>query len=458
VAEKKIKKSRACTVIAIPAMKLRSLIATTLVLLALVGILYWSAHRKPSDEAASRPADAPSILKLDESAISRLEIKRKQADPIVLSKDSGSWRILEPKPLMADPTAVSAVVSSLSSLNSERLVEDKATDLNRYGLDQPGVEVDITEKDHKAQKLLVGDDTPTGSAVYVMLGGDPRVFTIASYGKTSIDKSLNDLRDKRLLTVSPDRVSRMELVRRHQTIEFGRNKDEWQILQPQPLLADSVEVSELLRKLTDARMDLSGSSADLKAIEAAFARATPVATAKLTNESGTQELQIRQSQNDYYAKSSAVEGTYKVDADLGRSVDKGWEDFRNKKLFDFGYNDPEKIEMHSGLRAYFLSRSGSDWWSNGKKQDSASMQAFISKLRDLTARRFVASGFTNPGLEIVVTSEKGKRVEKISIAKSGGSSIAKRENEAALYELDNSALEELPKAADEIKPAVAGGR
>ena len=85
-----------------------------------------------------------------------------------------------------------------------------------------------------------------------MLAGDPRVFTMASYTRTSIDKSLNDLRDKRLLTVNPDKSA--ELTRRkNQDIEFGRNKDEWQILKPKPLRADSFEVGDLVRKLAEAR-------------------------------------------------------------------------------------------------------------------------------------------------------------------------------------------------------------
>jgi len=54
--------------------------------------------------------------------------------------------------------------------------------LKTYGLDQPAFEVDITAKD-KTQKLLIGDETPAGSAVYAMLAGDPRIFTMASYHK-----------------------------------------------------------------------------------------------------------------------------------------------------------------------------------------------------------------------------------------------------------------------------------
>jgi Domain of unknown function (DUF4340) len=437
-------------------MKIRSLIVAAFVLLVLIGTLYWSEHRKPAEETAKTSADTPpTILKLDEAAITKLELKKRDAQPIVLIKtDAGTWQITQPKPFNADQSTVAGTISTLSSLNSERLVEDKASNLKTYGLDQPAFEVDITAKD-KTHKLLIGDETPAGSAVYAMLAGDPRVFTMASYHKTSIDKSLNDLRDKRLLTSSADKVSRLELIRNNQTIEFGRNKDEWQILKPKPLRADSVQVGELVTKLTDARMDLSGSDKELTESASAFARATPVATAKVTDQLGTQELQVRKNKDTYYAKSSVIEGAYKVDSTLGQALDKGLDDFRNKKLFDFGFNEPSKIEVHNGPKAYFLTKGGADWWSNGKKMDVRSAQDFISKLRDLTADKFVESGFANPLIDITVTSDDGKRVEKVYIAKSGDSYIARRDNEPPLYQLQSSSIDALEKSADEIKPATA---
>jgi hypothetical protein len=441
-------------------MKIRSLILAAFVLLVLIGTLYWSEHRKPTDNTAKASVEAsPPILKLDEAAITKLGLKKKGAEPIALVKNnSGAWQITQPKPLNADQSTVSSTISTLSSLNSERVIEDKASGLKQYGLDQPALEVDIAEKDNKAQKLLIGDETPAGSAVYAMLAGDPRVFTMASYHKTSIDKSLNDLRDKRLLTVSADKVSRLELIRKNQEIEFGRNKDEWQILKPKPLRADSVQVGELVGKLADARMDLSESDNDSKEAASAFARATPVATAKVTDQSGTQEVQIRKDKDTYYAKSSVVEGAYKVESSLGQALDKGLDDFRNKKLFDFGYSEPGKIELHNGSTAYFLSKGGPDWWSNGKKMDPESVQDLISKLRDLAASKFVDSGFANPAIEVTVTSDDGKRVEKVSIAKSGSGYIAKRENEPTLYQLDPSSVDRLQKAADDLKPAAAPGK
>ena len=436
-------------------MKLHGLAIAAFVLAVLTWFLYWSDRHKPAVETSKLSADtAPAILKLDQNSITKLELKKKDADPVVLSKSgSGDWQITAPKPFRADQSAVTGIVSTVSSLNSERVVEDKASNLQNFGLDQPAIEIDATAKD-KTQKLLLGTDTPAGGAVYAMLAGDPRLFTVSSYTKTSLDKRVNDLRDKRLLPVDADKVSQIEVIRKNLNLQFGRNKDSWQILKPKPMRADSVQVGDLVRDLTNAKMDLS--TADPKQEASEFAHAAPVATAKLTDESGTQQLQVRKAKDNYYAKSSAVEGAYKVDSGLGKTLEKNVDDFRDKKIFDFGYNTPNKIELHNADKAYFLTKGTGgfdDWWSNGKKMDGANVESIVSDLRDLTATSFPASGFSNPTISISVISQDGKHTEKVQIAKSGDRYIAQRENDPALYELSAASVDGLLKAAQNLKPA-----
>jgi hypothetical protein len=50
-----------------------------------------------------------------------------------------------------------------------------------------------------------------------------------------------------------------------------------------------------------------------------------------------------------------------------------------------------------------------------------------------------------------VTSNDGKRVEKVSIWKQGASYQARREGEPAVYELDAKAAEDVQKAAGDVK-------
>ena len=83
------------------------------------------------------------------------------------------------------------------------------------------------------------------------------------------------------------------------------------------------------------------------------------------------------------------------------------------------------------------------------------MSTLVSDIRDLTATKFPDSGFTTSTLDVTVTSDTGKRVEKVLIAKNGDRYIAKRENEPALYEVSASAITDLQKAAADVKPAPA---
>lgn len=437
-------------------MKLNGLLISAVVLLALVGGLYWSNHRKPPEPAKSDTP--PKILTLTEADITKIDLKKKGGTEVLLAKNAaGKWEMSQPEKLPVDQEAASSMVSTLASLSSDRLVEEKGADLSQYGLNAPSLTVDITKKDGKTQQLLIGDDTPTGSGAFAKLENDPRIFTVATYSKTSIDKGPKDLRDKRLLTVETDKISRLELnvqaKGKAQDVEFGRDKDSWQILKPKPLRADGLQVEELTRKLKDAKMDTSVSDEDAKKAASSFASGTPVATVKVTDPSGTQELQVRKNKDDYYAKSSAVTGFFKVANDLGTGLDKTLDDFRNKKLFDFGFSEPTKIEMHDGSKAYLFTKSGEDWNANGKKMDSTSVQSFLDKLRDLSASKFADTGFTTQAIDITVTSNEGKRVEKVLISKNGDKYFAKRENEPAIYELESKTVDDLQKAATDVKPA-----
>jgi uncharacterized protein DUF4340 len=435
-------------------MKGRGLLAAAIVLAALAETLYWSNHRKPSPSATASAAETSTkILDVKPADVTGIQISKAGSEKLTLAKnDAGKWQITAPKPCKADQDSVSSLLSTLSPLDSDRVVEEKASDLGAYGLAQPKLELTITDKNKKSEELLLGDDTPTSSGAYAAVKGDPRVFIIATYHKSSLDKTANDLRDKRLLTFDSEKLSRVELTAKKTSIEFGRNKDQWQILKPKPLRADQSAVEDLVRSLGDAKMELSATD-DEKKNASAFNSGTTVASAKITDVAGTQELQIRKNKDDYYAKSSSVAGVYKVLSSVGTSMGKGLDDFRNKKLFDFGFVDPEKIEIHDGGKNTFLTRSGSDWWSNGVKMDEGNVSTLVADIRALSAAKFPDSGFNTSSIELTVTSDSGKRVEKVLIAKNGDSYIAKRESEPALYELSATAIKDLQDAAAGLKPA-----
>jgi len=90
-----------------------------------------------------------------------------------------------------------------------------------------------------------------------------------------------------------------------------------------------------------------------------------------------------------------------------------------------------------------------------KPMDPVGVQSLIDRFRDLSATKFVDAGFTTSAIEISVATKDSKNPEKVSISKSGDKYIARREGEPALYELDPKAVDDLVKAATDIKEAPA---
>jgi hypothetical protein len=223
-------------------------------------------------------------------------------------------------------------------------------------------------------------------------------------------------------------------------------------VEPRPLRADSGQVDVLLGKLRDAKMDLSASTE-----EAAkqFAAATTVALALVTDSSGAQAMEVRKGKdNNYYARSSTGPSVYKIAADAAEGLNKGLDDFRNKKLFDFDFSDPTKLDIKNGTAApVTYLKSGDKWLAGPKSLDNASVQNLIDKLRDLTASKFVEQGTGQPVFEAGVTSNNGKRNERVIVSKQGDKYLAQREGEPSIYELDAKSVDDLERAATDVKEA-----
>jgi len=423
------------------------------VLLAVLGGAIWYSNKKQAQKEKAPSDTSPKIVSIPDDRFREIHLLKAGAEPIVLSRDSGKWAMTAPQPLPADPDASASLVSALTSVSADKTIDDNPTDLASYGLANPALQAQVFEKGGKQVDLAIGDDTPTNSGAYAKVSGDRRVYTVASYIKTSLDKTVNDLRDKRLLIFDSNRLTRVKLAGKGPAIVFGKNAgNEWGIVEPRPLRADSGQVETLVGKLRDAKMDLG-----VAPEEAAkkFAAAAVVALAVVTDSSGSQAIEVRKDKdNNYYARSSAVAGVYKVAADTGEGLNKGLDDFRNKKLFDFGFANPRMLEIKNGAGTPVTYTNTGDKWTAGPKNiDNSSVQNLIDKLRDLTAPKFVEQGGGQPVFEASVESKGSAKIERVIVSKQGDKYSAQREGEPSIYELDARSVEDLEKAAADVKEA-----
>ena len=435
-------------------MQFRGLLVGLGVLALLGGGVYWSNKSKETEKTAE-PKDAPAkMLTLQESDIAQLEFRKRGMPPTIVKRTGdGKWAITEPKPLGADSDAINAVTGVLANFNSESVSPSAPSDLNPYGLKDPLFTLNIVRKNGQQVAVQLGDNVPVTGSVFAKVSISPLVYTVGSTNRATLDKTWRELRDKRLLTIESDKLSRVELISAGKAIEFGKNhSNEWQILKPGVYRADTWGVEELVRKLKDAKLDAAAPEADVAKAAGLFAIAAPVALARLTDANGTQQLEIRKSFDKeplYYAKSSTVEGVYKVPADLATAAAKGMADFRNKKLFDFGFTDPAKLEMKVAGKSKSCGKNGEKWICDNKEVKPESVAAFVDKIRDLAAKQFIdtATRISTPDIEVTVSTADAKKTETVRIAGNSGA----RGDEPAMYGLDPASVDAIRQAFEAIR-------
>jgi hypothetical protein len=423
--------------------------------LAVLSAGVWWTNKNPKETAKKAGEVVETLTTFNERELSEVTLTQRGEAPIVLRRGTAGWELaVEPK-LPTSATDALDVVTNASTVSTLQLVDANATDLAQYGLEPALISVKLKDKNGKTQEWLVGEQTPVGLNFYARRAGERKVYTIARSYRDSVAKGVNDIRDKRLLITDDAKVTKIEVARKAGALEFGRNKQTlWQLVKPQVLRTESNLVDEILMKLKEAKFDpLRGEDVAKKA-NADFAAATPVATIRVTDAAGTKQIELRRTKdNEVLAKSDTVEGAHKVSEELAKATERSIEELRTKKLFDFGFVDPSKVEYTNAGKTTVLEQKDDVWTMNGKKPEPESLYAALDVLRGMVALKFAEGKFTTPVATVAVTYGKPGIVEKLEIAKVGNYVYARRVGETGEYELDPKTLSDLEAAIAKIKEA-----
>ena len=436
-------------------MKANPLVIAVVALAVLGAAVWYTRENPPPDEDA-----APKIVDVEEDAVRRVTVRRQGQDPITLERgEDDEWRFGGGLDIAADDSAVGLMVSSLASLNADRVVSENVVEWGPYELEDAPLSVafDLAEG---GGEVRFGRETPTGSGVFARLAGDPRLFTVYSYNKTSFEKSVFDLRDKRLLRLDEDSISYVTVRAGGHELGFRREDGDWRIEEPMTLRADDFAVGDLARAIRTAEMTEVLAEGDESA---EYSFRTPVATVEIVDGNGTHELVVAKTDDVYFARSSAQEGVFEVGSTFAESLDKPVADFRDKKLFDFGYSDPAKIEVRAGDLLVTLSDAEDKWLlesDGGREVDGVKVQTLLDRLRGLTATDFPSDraedqqrfGLQDAEIEATVTPEgEDATPERVLVSSADGTPVyAVREGEPSTYQIEPSAAGNIRRAVEDL--------
>jgi hypothetical protein len=166
--------------------------------------------------------ELPQIPQVSQKEITRIEITRGKAI-IDLTKKDDSWYIA-PKEYPADAGKVKNMLDNIEKLTLTALVSES----QNYDLYDLSGEAKINVKAYQADSLKrdidVGKTASSFRHTFVKTAGDDRVFHARGNFRNTFDTTVDDLRDKTILTYTPSDIQQIQITEGKQSFMLTRTQ------------------------------------------------------------------------------------------------------------------------------------------------------------------------------------------------------------------------------------------
>jgi len=153
----------------------------------------------------------PQLKPLEIAKIDKIVIKNSE-NSIILKKEGEKWRVGDEN-YKANKDSVDKIIKDLSELNIVTLVSERKN-YNLYELDGSNkIDVKAFTGNTSMREFLIGKVASTYDHTFVKLDKDPNVYQAEGSIKDDFSKSIDDLRDKTVLSVNKNDVTSIKIVK-----------------------------------------------------------------------------------------------------------------------------------------------------------------------------------------------------------------------------------------------------
>jgi hypothetical protein len=444
-------------------MKPRNTLLLALVVAA-VGAFVWfyeiegGAERAKQEEAAKR-----LFAGVKAEQIQSIELRTEDGSTARLERsDDKGWQLVAPLAAPADRFAADGIASTLAELAPEATF-DTPEPLANYGLEgEPAVRFRAGDQDYA---LRLGNTAPVGGNLYATDAEGKKVFTLASWRKNALVKTVKQLRDGRVLDFDRAQVKGITLGSGDGRVVLARGEGGWRLAEPVDAKADADAVDGLLSDLTylraDEFVDAPGSDAEL-GLDA------PWLTAELTLESGgPAALQVGAPRSDRRVVRGTAGRVFEIATTRLDSLPRKLSAYRWKELSSFASEDAVSVELRfeePGAEPMVIrGTNGEEGWSSEPEAiEPGKASGLVSELSALRAEDVAADamgdaeraalGLAPPRATLRVLGKPNEGHEggpvladvQLGLPQPDGRIPAQRAGEPVVYWLAASAREQLP--------------
>ena len=416
-----------------------------------------------------------SVIKFNAETVSNIQFSHRDKDStsgsstINCEKRLDTWHVTYPIEAKADVQEIENLLSELralqvSTFEADNTAANVAARLEKSGLDTPRIQVKLTDGDN-TYALDIGSVVPsengTQEHVYVKAVPQEAIYTVSDDIYKLLNKSVFDLRDKRVIDFQRTDTTRIAIsIRRKQdreTTVCTKNYDNtWELQTPTgKVKADAKAVDDLLfgvdsleatAFIDDPDKNLASYGLAPPSIEVAFTQRGQEKPAVLRIGDYTEDGTV-------YVKAEQSNQVAGVKRPLIDKIALGTAWLRDKQVLSFHIDDAIRLTLH-GEESLTCQRLGTNWRLTSPVKEeahNAEVNAIIYELDDLMADTFVRSepaltdaitGFSAPQIQLTIElrNQKVYTLQVGNQAEASGRFYARLQHEPNLIFLLNAEL------------------
>ncbi len=339
--------------------------------------------------------EAKRLLSFEPEQITALELPLEGGGSAKLvaagEGDSRTWSLETPLVFPADARFVSNLLSTLTRLESETVIEDAPEDLAPFGLGEGRRTVRVWTAEDEPTVLYLGGKVSVSYQLYLAREGESRrIYTVSRGQAASLEPRLGDLRDKRLVRFDVDDVKSLQ-VREYGSlvarVERSEAEDgDWRVVEPSEDRGDAERIRRALQDLTLARatdfIDQPGALAE-------YGLDAPELELSIETASGTQQLQISRVQDKGFVRVNDGEVIYQTSDRVLMNVPRSLFAYRYKQVLKLDADSVQRIELDFPREqaSYAFVRENESWVSADAETPvkSLSVEDVLYAIEDLSA-------------------------------------------------------------------------
>ena len=443
-------------------MKLKTNIIIGAIFALLLAFVYFH-EIKGGQERRQAAERSKQLLDFNESEVERLALIRPEGS-IEVKRIEGQWRVVLPVEDGADGEAIARYLRNIAESEREKVIVDSADALSaetaEYGLDRPRLGILVETEEGALDTLFFGIDAPTDRYTYVkQSGSNPEIFVVRAWRYDNLDKSVFDLRDRRVLALSKAEVTEASRAGISGPVSLRKEGADWLLQEPIVARASTEVVDGLLGKIETSEISefvdeapdgeaLVAYGLDSRAVEWSFRLGQDRVEKRLF-------IGLEDDEGRYYARDESRPQVFLVDSTLIHRLTQEVTALRSKKPLRVEPDRIDRMEYRRGPVLIFAAEKDTlGVWNlqdpPGQKAKSWKLNALLTDLQSLEATGFAEAQGGEPPLSVRLM-EDGQSLHYVQFFLRDGEIYLEQDGDSHAYKIDTDVFADIDMELDEVR-------